>query len=97
MAIELIAIGKAVLAAAAYSFLLYQRKNPGLNSDNFKPVKFGSTMVVGSLIGCAMALAGDPLSMASLEAELAGYGGMIVLVENVIRWAMKEFEERRKA
>lgn len=97
MPFDFAAVFNAVVIAAVYSFLHYLSKHPtGFQKENFKPFKFGATILVGVGVGVSFALAGSPLSQESIEAQLVAYSGTVVFVERVLKLLVRTFRKRRK-
>ena len=86
MAIETIAI--ALLMAVVYT-LLGVAKSVG---EEFNPIKAGATIVLGLLIGVVMYVSGMPITEVNVAGQLAIYGGLLYVFENVIKAIMRRWK-----
>lgn len=84
---ELLTAAEGAAYAAVYAALWYARRRQHENED-FDPAKFGATVVLGAALGVAMALAGDPLSQADIEAKLVVYAGLLTVLTPIIRMVL---------
>ena len=77
----LIAVGGSLI----YSLLWYSRQviDPTKETPEFNPWKMGATLVVGAFIGLGSVMGGIEISQTSIETQLAAYGFVIAVVEQV--------------
>ena len=74
-------IGIALLMSVIY-VILGVAKSTG---EQFDPVKAVSTVLLGLLIGVVMCLSGQPVTEAGVAEQLAVYGGLLYVFENIIK------------
>ena len=86
MGIETIAI--ALLMAVIYT-LLGMAKSVG---EDFNPTKAGATVGLGLLIGVVMYVSGTPITEVNVAGQLAIYGGLLYVFENVIKAIMRRWK-----
>ena len=53
--------------------------------EQFNPVKAVSTVLLGLLIGVVMYISGQPVTQAGVAEQLAVYGGLLYVFENIIK------------
>jgi len=87
----LIAVGGSLI----YSLLWYSRQviDPTKETPEFKPWKLVSTLVVGACIGLVSVLSGIDITQAGIEAQLASYGFLVAVVEQVGKALYRNFTE----
>lgn len=78
-------------AGAGMAAFLYLRKW-ARRREPFDGAKFGSTVVVGALVAASIALSGRTLTEGDILVGLATYGGLIVVVESILRAAIDEYQ-----
>lgn len=76
-----------VLFASIYSVIWYARRRQS-EGEPFAPYKFAATVVLGAVIGGALAVSGDPLNQATIETKLVAYAGLLTVVTPVLRMAV---------
>jgi len=81
----------AVLAAAIYSATSYLKKHMKDDPENFDPVKFAATLIVGAIVGFSMWTSGIPITQEAVETQLVAYAGLVAIVENVIKVIYRAF------
>ena len=74
-------IGIALLMSIIY-VILGVAKSVG---EQFDPVKAVSTVLLGLLIGVVMYISGQPITQAGITEQLAVYGGLLYVFENIIK------------
>jgi len=74
-------IGIALLMSVIY-VILGVAKSAG---EQFEPVKAVSTVLLGLLIGVVMYISGQPITQAGITEQLAVYGGLLYVFENIIK------------
>lgn len=74
-------IGVALLMSVIY-VILGVAKSVG---EEFNPVKAVSTVLLGLLIGVVMYISGQPITQAGITEQLAVYGGLLYVFENIIK------------
>lgn len=70
--------------AAVASIVLYSKRY-ATDHEDFQPRKFAATVIVGVACGIGLALTGDAVTQAAIEARLAAYAGVVILVETVVK------------
>jgi len=75
-----------VAYAAIYAVIWFARRRQS-DGESFDPHKFAATVVLGAVIGGALAIAGDPLNQATVETKLVAYAGLLTVITPVIRMA----------
>jgi len=81
-------IGIALLMSVIY-VILGVAKSVG---EEFNPVKAVSTVLLGLLIGVVMYLSGQPVTQAGVAEQLAVYGGLLYVIENLIKAFKRRLE-----
>lgn len=81
----------AVLSAAMYASIWYGRARQ--KGETFDPMKFGSTLIVGAFVGLTLGLAGTQVTFPTIEAQLAGYAGLIAMVEGILKTVYPKIQE----
>jgi len=84
MAIEVMTIVLYIVAAAIFAGAQYMRKHLA-SGEPFDVTKFVTTLVVGFFIGAISAFTGIVPSPETIESQLLLYGGLTVIVENVVK------------
>lgn len=79
MAVE--TIGIAILTAVIYAVIGYAKS---VNED-FSFSKFGATIVLGLIIGIIMYSSGIPITEANVAEQFVAYGGLLYVVENILK------------
>lgn len=83
-----LSILQAAVAAAIYSISVYMKRRK--QGDTFDPYKFFATVIVGIVVGIAIFLSTDrTLDAETLAGQIAAYTGMVVLVENILKYLMR--------
>ena len=85
----------AVIGALIYSLLWYSRQvvDPTKETPEFEPWKLVSTLVVGACIGLVSVLSGVDITQAGIEAQLASYGFLVAVVEQVGKAVYRKITE----
>lgn len=76
-----------VVYAAIYATVWYARRRQS-EGEPFAPYKFAATVVLGAVIGGALAISGDLLNQATIETKLVAYAGLLTVVTPVLRMAV---------
>jgi len=85
----------AVIGALIYSLLWYSRQvvDPTKETPEFEPLKLISTLIVGACIGLVSVLSGTEISQAGIEAQLASYGFLVAIVEQIGKAVYRKITE----
>lgn len=86
MAIETIAI--ALLMAVIYTLLGYSKSL----GEEFNLTKAGATVGLGLLIGVVMYVSGMPITEVNVAGQLAIYGGLLYVFENIIKAIVRRWK-----
>ena len=90
LTVDLLAKGlMAAIAAAMYASIWYMRARQ--KGEDFDYEKYFSTVIVGFGIGFSLGLAGDLVTFTTVESQLAGYAGMVAMVEGVLKVLKAKF------
>jgi uncharacterized membrane protein len=83
---ELAALITPIIAAVAYSLIIYAKKhtNPN-NPQEFEPIKFISTAVLGTVLGVVSVYMQIPITQANFEQMFLLYGGSVILIESILK------------
>ena len=91
--LDLMAVLWALVAAAGIAFLGYAKQAVGQNPEDFKWEQALPTVILGAAIGVALALAGTPVSEATVMEQIGVYGFLTLAIESglkiVYRWLGK--------
>jgi hypothetical protein len=82
-------IGIALLMAVIYT-VLGVAKSVG---EDFQPTKAGATIILGLIIGVFMYASGLPITNASVAEQLAVYGGLLYVIENIIKAIVRRWKK----
>lgn len=74
----------AVAASMVYSLVWYSRSHLA-KGEEFDPVKFAATVMVGAGVGVALGMAGGAYTEATIAEQFALYIGVISVVEAVLK------------
>jgi len=75
----------AMIAAVMYAGSQFVKKWPGDNPEDFDWYKFGATVILGGLIGIAVALKGDVVDQTNVELQIFLFAGATAIIENSIK------------
>lgn len=76
--------------AAVYAALMYARRRRH-GAESFHRLKFAATVVVGAVWGGVVATTGQPVTPETTAQALTTYVGVIVLTEELLKWARDEY------
>jgi hypothetical protein len=71
-----------IVGATIYAVAAYFRETP---LEKFDPIKFGSTIAVGALIGVVAVNSGIPITEQWVGTQIVAYAGVTAIVENVLK------------
>jgi hypothetical protein len=83
-------------AALIYSLLWYSRKviDPTKPTPSYDLWQLGATLLIGGGIGVVSIISGVDLTQIGVETQLAAYGGIIAVVEQVGKALFRNFYVR---
>lgn len=90
-----VTIAYAIIIAIVYSLVFFAKKK--LNKETpqeFDPIKFTSTLVVGAAIGVAFYLGDIAITAEAIEAQLLAYGTVIWVVESIVKIIVRALRHR---
>ena len=72
------------LAGALYGILFYIKARQS-SGEEFDYWKCGATVLLAAIIGVSMGAAGMPVTLATVELQIAAYVGYVVVLETVLK------------
>ena len=91
-------VSQGALGAFIYGamFFAYVRLDPE-NPETFEPIKFGTTVVVGAVVGAIFGAAGIAPTYESIGFVLTSYAGTVALIEAAIKALLNGNKRRAKS
>jgi len=77
----MIEILTALLMSVIYTIIGYAKSV----DEEFNPTKAVSTIILGLIIGTILTITGSPVTQASVAAQLVTYGGLLYVIENILK------------
>jgi len=78
----------AIIAAAVFAASGYLKS---AGTENFEPIKFAATVLVGIVVGAVMYAGGSPVTEANVATQIGIYAGIVAVVENVLKAILRRF------
>ena len=75
-------------AGAIFALLAFLKQMP-TEHEKFDPLKAAPTVILGAVIGGALALAGTPISEETMAVQLAVYGFTTVAIEYFVKFVYR--------
>jgi len=88
---DLLTIVYAFIGAVIYAGSFYLKNRQA--DEDFDPVKFASTLIVGLIVGCVSYVTGSPITEQTVYEQLIAYAGITVLVETWIKALVRGFKK----
>jgi len=83
----------AMLAGIVYGVSHYAKHQ---STEQFEPVKLVATTILGGLIAVGLQISGVPVNNMTVEQRFLVYGGLIPIIENIIKSIIRWYVRRDK-